>query len=66
MSLNEFNPICPGDACMPHICIYLCKYMYECIEKTWLFPIIGLEKGNMLFTRQSYLVSASKKKVRQK
>ena len=50
MSLNEFNPICPGDACMPHMCIYLCKYMYECIEKTWLFPIIGLEKGSMLFS----------------
>ena len=29
---------------LPCICVYLCKYMYECVEKTLLFPIISLSQ----------------------
>ena len=32
------------------ICVFLCKYAYELVEKTWLFSVMSLEKGSTLFT----------------
>ena len=50
--------ICPP---LPCICTYLCKYTYERVEKTWLFPIISLEKGSKLFARPVKLSRVAKK-----
>ena len=35
---------------LSHICVYLCKYAYECVAKTWLFSVMSVEKGSTLFT----------------
>ena len=41
-----------GTLCPPllRICVFLCKYAYELVEKTWLFSVMSLEKGSTLFT----------------
>ena len=50
----SINPSWPGGG---HIvdplsrsCVYLCKYAYELVKKTWLFSVMSLEKGSTLFT----------------
>ena len=35
---------------LSRICVYLRKYAYEPVEKTWLFSNMSLEKGSTLFT----------------
>ena len=49
-----FNPISTrGGHIVPpllRICVFLCKYAYELVEKTWLFSVMSLEKGSTLFT----------------
>ena len=51
---DTINPISTrGGHIVPlllHICVYLCKYAYELVEKTWLFSVMSLEKGSTLFT----------------
>ena len=48
------NPISPGGGHIVRpllrICLYLCNYAYELVEKTWLFSVMSLEKGSTLFT----------------
>ena len=53
--LNDcINPICPrGGMYAPpdtYLSTYLCKYLYECVEKTWPSQILSLDKGSVLFT----------------
>ena len=47
---KQFNPICPrGRSYMPplpRICVYLCKYMYECVEKSFTFLNYKFGKGH--------------------
>ena len=52
---SHFNPICP----LSRICVYLCKYTYECVEKI-SFPIVSLEKAI------SILLCFAEKKARPK
>ena len=43
------------------ICVYRCKYTYRRAKKTWLFPIMNLEKGRMFFTPWNYYLVSAKK-----
>ena len=48
------NPFGPGGGHivppLSRICVYLGKYAYERVEKTWLFSFMSLEKGSTLST----------------
>ena len=64
--LNKLTLFATGRAYkppLPRICVFLYNYMYEWVDKTWLFSIISLEKGNMLLTPYNYLVLQKRIKV---
>ena len=46
---------------LPRICVYLCKYMYECAEKT--FPNYKFGKGQYAFYPVKLYRFAEKKQV---
>ena len=51
---------------MSHSCMYMCKYTYRCVEKTWFFRIMILEKRCTLFTLCNYLLLPKINKVCQR